>query len=797
MATNAVLAKLAIQISANTAELGKALLQSQGQLKGFAGAVLSIGKTLGGVFGAVQVFNGIKDAIGIMAAFERTMSEVKAITGATGKEFNDLEKDALKLGASTKFSAQQVGQLQIAYGRLGFNTKEILDATEATLDLAAATGEDLAKSADVAGATVRGFGLEARETQRVVDVMAKSFNSTALGLENFTESMKYVAPVAAAANLSLEETTALLGTLADAGIRGSMAGTALRKILTDLPKDGRPFQERLDELAKKGITVSDAMDEVGRTAQTALLILSKNNDKTKQLAASFQSVEGEAAKMARTMSDNLTGDVEKLTGAWEGLILALGETSVLRNATQNLTSFLNALTGAEDSEFEFKKLAQAIKEGSEPAIAGFIERLKDIRRESGKPIDLNIVNEIAEKYKLSSEQANKLYQSLLQVNEALSFQEKAIGQFKDFAQRNGYEDLSKAADDYKQRLYDLILAEQIQKEQLVNTNLENVFGDAIKESDEQIAAYRRVIGIINEYSNTFVKSEAKVQAATVVTIKNLNYYQESLKKVTDAFESLALSQDASGKFTEQTLSNLRILAAESAGLEEFINRVNRLKDSFRDFDVIVKAPDLTPLVNGIKTVKESAGALTFETEVTSFEAVVKRFEAGLAKLAVKTQETTSQIKEQFIDFGGVIHSAISGIGQALGNAIGGGESFGKALLGVLGGVLVQLGEMLITAGLGIEGFKKALSSLNGYVAIAAGIALVAIGTAVGASIKKLGSSAPGASPTASASSSSTSSRSATEAQDVKITGTIVGKGQDIYVILKNYEDSNKFLKAGG
>src|SRR3972149_6907135 len=123
MATNSVLAKLAIQISGNTAELGKALSQSQSQLKSFQNSVSGIGQALGISFGAVAIFNGIKAGIGIIAEFESTMSEVKAITGATGKEFNDLQKDALRLGSATKFTATQVGQLQVAYGRLGFNTK--------------------------------------------------------------------------------------------------------------------------------------------------------------------------------------------------------------------------------------------------------------------------------------------------------------------------------------------------------------------------------------------------------------------------------------------------------------------------------------------------------------------------------------------------------------------------------------------------------------------------------------------------------------------------------------------------
>lgn len=803
MATTSVLAKLIVAISAQNAEFNRALSSSQKQLLSFQKSIAGVGKVLGAAFGVREVFQGIEHAFGVLAEFETTMSEVKAITGATGDEFVALEKDAKRLGAATKFTATEIGKLQVAFGRLGFNTKEILDATEATLALAAATGEDLAKSADVAGSTVRGFGLSAKETQRVVDVMAKSFNTTALGLDNFTEAMKYVAPVAAAANLSVEETTALLGTLADAGLRGSMAGTALRKILTDLPRDGRPFQQRLEELAKRGITVSDAMDEVGRTAQTALLVLSKNNDKTKELAASFQNVAGEAEKMARVMQDNVTGDVEKLSSAYEGLILKLGRTDVVRRATNSLTALLNALSGTPDEDEGLRLLVRSITENSESARKAFIENLQEIRREAGKPIDLSVVEFLAEKYKLTETQANKLYVSLLEVNEALSFQEKAIKLFNEFAERNGYTDLSKAAEDYKTSLYKLILAEQIHKQQLEQVNQINsdgAFNADIKKADEQIAAYRRIIRIINEYASGFEKSESVVQGATEKTILNLNFYQEALKKLNNEFQGVALSSGEFGKVTEEAASALRILAAEGAGLEDFIKKVERIKESFRDLDVVIKPPDTTALTNALTTIQESAGALTFEKQVTSFEAVIARFEAGLKKLAQKTKETTSEVGAQFIDLTGLVNSALSGIGQALGSALGGGENFGKALLGVLGNILGQLGEMLIAVGVGIIAFNKSLTTLNGPIAIAAGVALVAMASFIGAKIKGLGSSGGAGTPSVSSASSGTSSRSAitsTEAQDVKVVGESIIRGQDLYVIFSNYNNNNKFTRANG
>ncbi len=345
--TNSVLAKLAVVISANTAEFTRSINSTQTTLQNFAGNINKLSGQLGLAFGATAVFSGIKYGIDLIRDFDHRMSEVRAITQATDSEFKQLRDSALLLGKSTKFTAEEVAGLQVEFGKLGFSTREILASTKATIELATATGEDLSKSADIAGATLRAFNLDASEMQRVVDVMAASFNKSALGLENFGEAIKYVAPVAAAANISLEETTAMLGVLADAGIRGSMAGTSLRKIISDVGGESGTLSERLQKLAEKGITGADAMDEVGRTAYASLLILTKHIDKVNEATDAYSNASGEAKKMADIMSDDLTGDIQKMNSAFESAIINGDQiTGSLRGLVQSITELINIMSSS-------------------------------------------------------------------------------------------------------------------------------------------------------------------------------------------------------------------------------------------------------------------------------------------------------------------------------------------------------------------------------------------------------------------------------------------------------------------
>lgn len=338
-------ASLNIIFGADTTQLDRALGTSQKRLRKLSADFTKVGANLTAGVTAPLLAMGA-NAVRTFANFESAMASVKAVSGATGQEFEQLEGLAKNLGRTTVFTASEVANLQLEYSKLGFSANEIQAITESTLYLAQATGSDLAQSAEVAGATLRGFGLEAEKMTHLTDVMAASFSASALDLSSFQDAMKYVAPVAKAAGVSVEETTAMLGALANAGIKGSQAGTSLRMIFQQLASGGGSVQERLKELSAQGLTLDAAFDEVGRRAQTALLVLDDGADQVSNLTKEFHNADGAAKGMADTMNDTTKGAIARMNSAVEGMNIAIGEAlaPLVISMTESISEMAQAFT---------------------------------------------------------------------------------------------------------------------------------------------------------------------------------------------------------------------------------------------------------------------------------------------------------------------------------------------------------------------------------------------------------------------------------------------------------------------
>lgn len=306
-------------------------------------ATLGFNKMTAGILGAAAAFRQINSLISssirTFRDFEFQMAKVKAITGASNKDFMKLGKSSQELGRSTFFTAQQVAELQTNFGKLGFSTQEILKAQEATLLLATATDTDLARAAIVAGAAVRGFALDASETGRVADVMAVAFTSSALDIEKFQTSMTKVAPIAAGANITLEATTAVMGTLTDAGIEASIAGTSLRNIFLKMQdptsalskklgftvNSSEDLQKALTQLNAEGMSNAEMMQLVDLRQVAAFQTMINGSQNISDLTFELEQANGAAGDMADTVGDNLEGAFKRMASAWQGFSIVVTE----------------------------------------------------------------------------------------------------------------------------------------------------------------------------------------------------------------------------------------------------------------------------------------------------------------------------------------------------------------------------------------------------------------------------------------------------------------------------------------
>ena len=300
----------------------------------------SIGRSMSMSLSApLAIMGGL--AVKTFADFEQSMAKVQAISGAVGKDFQNLTNLAKDLGISTRFSATQVSDLMLNYSKLGFSADEIQKITKATLNLALATGEDLAQSAEVAGATLRGFGLDATEMTMVTDVMAKSFSSSALDLNKFQVAMSSVAPVARNAGVTLQETTSMLGVLANNGVEASTSGTALRNIFLELAKQGMSFDDAMAQINNSTNANATAMELFGKRGAAVASILARNQDAVAGLNSELLKSEGSAQAMAEIMDQTLEGSMMRLKSASEGLAIEFGE--VMAPAIGKVADFLGGL----------------------------------------------------------------------------------------------------------------------------------------------------------------------------------------------------------------------------------------------------------------------------------------------------------------------------------------------------------------------------------------------------------------------------------------------------------------------
>lgn len=369
--------------------------QMKSAIGGLVAQYASVTAAVGAVVGATR------QAVSVNMEFEKKGSELAAVLGKSTSELSGMTQSAKDLGRTTQFTATQVEELQIALARLGFSENEIGNMQESVLKFAAAVNTDLGSAADFAGSALRAFGLKSSDATHLLDVMAASTSKSALDFSKLQTSISIVAPVAHSFGISMEDTVALLGTLANAGFDASSASTALRNIFLNLSDENgklakglghtaRTFPEiiaSLKECTEKGISLGDALEMTDKRSVSAFSTLISGAGSAEELRAALDNCNGSLEQMYKTMTDNLTGAVDSLKSAWEGLLLSMSdEDGAFQNIINALANVINLVTSLRDRIGELPGPAREAVKALNPLFP-FINGIKSLGEITGKVND--------------------------------------------------------------------------------------------------------------------------------------------------------------------------------------------------------------------------------------------------------------------------------------------------------------------------------------------------------------------------------------------------------------------------
>lgn len=340
-----------------------------------------IGKFTSVVTTSVATVSAGIGTIGTAAArvgmdFEAAMSKVSSISGATGNDLQSLTDKAKEMGATTKFSATESAEAFQYMAMAGWDTKSMLDGIDGIMNLSAADGLDLATTSDIVTDALTAFGLSAKDSTHFADVLATASSSANTNVSMLGESFKYVAPLAGSMNYSIEDVSLALGLMANASVKGSMAGTSLKTALSNLAS---PTKSMASEMSKLGISMTDSngnalglrdiiiqlREKFGKLSETEkaatastlfgkeamsgmLAIINASDADFNKLTNNISNADGAAKQMADTLNDNLKGDITIAKSALEGFGITIYETldTDLRSAVQLGTKYIDELSKA-------------------------------------------------------------------------------------------------------------------------------------------------------------------------------------------------------------------------------------------------------------------------------------------------------------------------------------------------------------------------------------------------------------------------------------------------------------------
>ncbi|REI32721.1 phage tail tape measure protein [Staphylococcus felis] len=332
--------------------LGQKFTDIGPKLKSVGESMKSVGRSMS-MYVTAPVVAGFGLAAKKSIDFDDSMRKVKATSGATGKEFNLLRDKALEMGAKTKFSASESAEALNYMALAGWDTKEMMTGIDGVMQLAAASGEDLAQVSDIVTDGLSAFGLKAKDSSHFADVLAQTSSKANTDVSGLGEAFKYVAPVAGSFGFSVEDTSIALGLMANSGVKASQAGTALKSMMTKLAK---PTGEAKKTMESLGISITDSegkmlpfrniMDQLrgslgglskaqqsaavktlfGQEAMSGILpIINASDEDYQKLTKSIDNSAGASKRMSDEMEGGIGGSIRKMKSAIESMAISIGD----------------------------------------------------------------------------------------------------------------------------------------------------------------------------------------------------------------------------------------------------------------------------------------------------------------------------------------------------------------------------------------------------------------------------------------------------------------------------------------
>lgn len=539
--------------------------------------VSAVTATLAGITAALGA--GATAAATVGSSFESAMSKVSAISGATGDSLQSLTDKAKEMGAKTKFSASESASALQYMAMAGWDTESMLNGIDGIMNLAAADGLDLATTSDIVTDALTAFNLKASDSTHFADVLAKASSSANTNVSMLGESFKYVAPLAGTMGYSVEDVSLALGLMANASVKGSMAGTSLKTALSNLAS---PTEAMANVMAEYGISISDAEGNAlplidvmkqlrekfsglseteqaaaastlfGKEAMSGMLaIINASDSDFDNLTKNINNADGAAQAMADTMQDNLQGQITILKSALEGLGIEIyeGMSAPLQEAAVEAQNYVNRLTEA----FKSGGLSKMIEE------AGAIFGELAVKAAEAAPEMINAAVDFLQAFVDGiADNADKLAKSAVDIVQTL------ITSVIEHAP-----DLIKAAKVIVSELVDnlsKLLPKELQKpvKEAISTIQKSFESGGLKKAIESVKNI--VINLGKTFTNVAKVVLPPLSKAVDFLADNFNVLLPLVTSLFTAYKSYAIISTVTSLFTAQTAAVTAESLAEAASL---------------------------------------------------------------------------------------------------------------------------------------------------------------------------------------------------------------------------------------